>query len=217
MSCFNVQVPEDIIIKKMSREGSRIQLPKGDQYYDEDDDEADLQYVEMPEVPERPASRRSSLPGYADSELDRPERPELPELPQHVRLSRQSLRSGNQSPSNPNCSDPISSSDFRHRYSLLSDESDVPGSSYLHDDLEAETMSELTRVTRPDGPYNTGSPRSRYESESSNDDDGYTETSFNSGDNTRPTNYDPDNPRDLERHIQKLFKDLQKRTEEEIG
>lgn len=198
----------------MSREGSRIQLTKADQYYA--DEEEDLQYVEMPEVPERPASRRSSLPGYAESDL---EVPELPELPQQVRLSRQSLRSGNQSPTSvPRGVNLMASSDFRHRYSLLSDETDPDpqGSSYLHDDLEAETMSELTRVTRPRVPYHAGSPRSRFESESSNDDDGYTETSFNSDDNGKRTNrYDQDNPRELERHIQRLFKDLERRTKED--
>ncbi|XP_066917747.1 protocadherin Fat 1-like [Clytia hemisphaerica] len=201
------EVPEDMIYRKMSREGSRILPTKTDQYYDDEN----LECVDMPELPERPASRRSSLPGYSESEA---EIPELPELPQQVRLSRQSLRSSNQSPPNINS---ISSSEFRNRYSLLSDENeqDAP---YLQDDDGGETtMSELTRVTRPrmsDGFYQ----RYRRESESSASDelDGYTETSFNSDDDaTEHDPLDPANTRKLERDIQKLIKDLQRRTEED--
>jgi len=200
-----------MLIRKMSREGSRILPTKTDQYYDD----GNLEYVEMPELPERPASRRSSLPGYSESEA---EIPELPELPQQVRLSRQSLRSSNQSPSNLNQQmNPMSSSEFRNRYSLLSDE-DPQDTSYLHDDDGAETMSELTRVTRPrmsGGLY--GRHRNESESSASDDDlDGYTETSFNSDDDaTEHDPLDPANTRKLERDIQKLIKDLQRRTEEE--
>ena len=193
----------------MSREGSRILPTKTGQYFDDEN----LECVEMPQLPERPASRRSSLPGYSESEA---EIPELPELPQQVRLSRQSLRSSNQSPPNvqPRVN-PMSSSEFRNRYSLLSDENEQDAS-YLHDDDGAETMSELTRVTRPG--VSGGFYRRESESSASDDLDGYTETSFNSDDDDdddvaerRPL----DPTRKLERDIQKLIKDLQRRTEED--
>ena len=195
----------------MSREGSRILPTKTDQYYEDEN----LEYVEMPELPERPASRRSSLPGCSESDMDVPE---LPELPHQVRLSRQSLRSSNQSPSNlQQRLNPMSSSEFRHRYSLLSDDNNQD-TSYLHDDdAEIETMSELTRVTRPRMSAGYGRRR-RYESESSASDDidGFTETSFNSDDDaTEHDPLDPENTRKLERDIKKLFKDIQRRTEED--
>ena len=204
-----------MIYRKMSREGSRILPTKTDeQYYDDDN----LECVEMPQLPERPASRRSSLPGYSESEA---EIPELPELPQQVRLSRQSLRSSNQSPSNgqPRVN-PMSSSEFRNRYSLLSDENEQD-TSYLHDDDGAETMSELTRVTRPgvSDRYYRGGYRREDESSASDDDlDGYTETSFNSDDDVDDETAQRrllDPTRKLERDIKNLIKDLQRRTEED--
>ena len=70
----------------MSREGSR--LGTSISYRGE--------FVDLPKLPVRPASRRSSLPGYSESENDIPK---LPELPQQIRLSRLSLKSSNQSPS----------------------------------------------------------------------------------------------------------------------
>lgn len=204
-----------MLYRKMSREGSRILPTKTDEQYYEDDN---LECVEMPQLPERPASRRSSLPGYSESEVDIPE---LPELPQQVRLSRQSLRSNNQSPPNvqPRVN-PMSSSEFRNRYSLLSDDNEQD-SSYLHDDDNAEAMSELTRVTRPGvsgrgGGFYRGYQRAESESSASDDLDGYTETSFNSDEDvTDHPHHSGDPTRKLERDIQKLIKDLQRRTEED--
>lgn len=182
----------------MSREGSRIGLSKTDRYY-EDDDEDDL-YVDIPQIPERPASRRSSMPTCADSDDSIPE---LPELPQQIRESRQSL--GNTSSSIHQLPD-LTSSEFNNRYSLLPDKFDNM--------LENETVSDITNVTRL---YNRSDLRSEA-SDLSDELDGYTETSMNSDDDDLGEHdpLDPDNTRKLERDIKKLFKDLQKRTEEDL-
>lgn len=204
------EVPEDVINSKMSREGSRIGLTKADHYYPE----GEYEYVDIPQIPERPASRRSSLPGFSECENDMPE---LPALPQQVRLSRQSLKYGNQSPSTlPRLPPDLSSREFNNRYSLLSDENE-PNTSYFHDMLEGETVSDITNVTRP---YKKPYAGNGYEDDASDFDDqldGLTETSFNSDDDcaTEADPLDPENTRQLERDIKKLIKDLQKRTEEE--
>lgn len=198
----------------MSREGSRIGLTVTDQYYEEDDG---LQYVDIPPVPKRPESRRSSIPTY--SECD-PEVPKIPELPQQIRLSRNSL-GNNQHASSPATRQRrppgINSSEFQNRYSLLSDDMDA-NNSYLHDMLENETISDITNVTRP---YKKPYARSDLQSvlsDSSETLDGLTETSLNSDEDdlTEKDPLDPDDTRKLERDIKRLFKDLQKKTEEDL-
>ena len=174
----------------------------GDEYYDDDN----LEYVDMPELPERPVSRRSSLPGgYSECDM---EIPELPELPHQVRLSRQSLKSDCHLPPH------ITSSEFNNRYSLLSDENEQE-TSYFQDMFESEP-SDMTHVTRR--AYKDTRGREEYQSAVSDDlsDDSYTETSYNSDDDaTEADPLDPENTRKLERDIKKLIKDLQKRTEED--
>ncbi|XP_065667525.1 protocadherin Fat 1 [Hydra vulgaris] len=194
---------EAVTKSKMAREANSLGVTAGVPYGSD--------YVELPKLPVRPASRRSSVPGYSESENDIPK---LPELPQQIRLSRLSLKSSNHSPSylrrTPDRAPPIE----ENRYSLLSDDTD--GESYLQDSLENETnFSDITNVTRP-----YIKPFQRAKSEVSDvSEDFETVTSLNSNNEDDDVEevdpFDSDNTRKLERDIKRLFKDLQKRTEDD--
>ena len=234
------EVPENVMKRsrenrQSSREGSRIGLTRTDQFYEDDEDDYNNSMPRMhtfipgmPQVPERPHSRRSSIKDGSEYETDVPE---LPQKPMSVRLSRQSLPRESSSPINE--IPELTNEEFHNRYSIMSD--DVDEDRYLHDAVSVDYPESDTCASELDAIHeryaNNGGAIRRipplhshalygagHSDLISEDDDvdGYTETSFNSDDDyaTEADPLDPENTRKMERDIKKLIKDCQKLTDD---